>query len=114
MDCKIKDRFDLTLECIRKYYIKEENPLSDILNRFNYYFSLFNDFKVFCEFYFLQDLTKNNFSQIRYFLPFCEFKINPYPKDISEYNEYKHNCKIFVNNRNKRLLEYINILNEKG
>jgi len=28
---KIKDRFDLTLECIRLFYSKEDSPLSDTL-----------------------------------------------------------------------------------
>ena len=31
---KIKDRFDLTLECIRRHYLNEESPLSETLERY--------------------------------------------------------------------------------
>ena len=31
---KIQDRFDLTLECIRRFYLKENSPLSDVLERY--------------------------------------------------------------------------------
>ena len=30
---RIKDRFDLTVECIRRHYRKENSPLSDTLAR---------------------------------------------------------------------------------
>ena len=31
----IKDRFDLTLECIRRFYINERSPLSDTFQRYS-------------------------------------------------------------------------------
>jgi hypothetical protein len=31
---KIRDRFDLTLECIRKYYKKEDSPLNETFERY--------------------------------------------------------------------------------
>ena len=31
----IKDRFDLTLECIRRFYINESSPLSDTFQRYS-------------------------------------------------------------------------------
>jgi hypothetical protein len=36
----IKDRIDLTLECIRRYYINENSPLSDTLGRYKPRFSI--------------------------------------------------------------------------
>jgi hypothetical protein len=109
-DIKIMDRFDLTLECIRKYYLgeKEENPLFDVINDFDYYFQLFKNFKGFCDFYLLQDLTEDNYSKIKYFLKFDGFKENPYPKIVDEYYEYKNNAVEFINNRNKRILDIKN------
>ena len=35
---KIKDRFDLTLECIRRYYVNEDSPLSATLGRYSQFF----------------------------------------------------------------------------
>ena len=36
---KIRDRFDLTLECIRQHYINENNPLTDTLKRYSSFFN---------------------------------------------------------------------------
>jgi hypothetical protein len=108
-DIKIMDRFDLTLECIRKYYSheKEDNPLYEVINDFDYYFQLFKNFKGFCDFYLLQDLTEDDCSKVKYFLKFDGFNINPFPKTTEEYNEYMKNAIEFVNNRNRRINDYV-------
>lgn len=54
---QIKDRFDLTVECIRRHYLKEANPLSKTLERYADYFRLFDDFQGFVDFFLLQDLV---------------------------------------------------------
>jgi len=107
-DNKISDRFDLTLECIRRYYLNEvnDNPLYEVLNEFDYYFKLFNDFKGFCDFYFLQDLTID-YLKINYFLKHDSFVPDPYPKTIEEYNEYMKNTKEFIIKRNNRINKYV-------
>jgi hypothetical protein len=114
VNCKIKDRFDLTLECIRRYYLKkenpfynEENPLSEVICDFAYYFDLFVNFKEFCDFYLLQDLTKNNYSEIKYFLTFNSFSIDPFPKNVDDYREYMKKATEFIIARNKRIDDYI-------
>ena len=38
---KIADRFDLTLECIRRHYRKEPSPLGQVLERYGGFFALF-------------------------------------------------------------------------
>ena len=38
---KINDRFDLTLECIRRYYLRKESPLQEVLLRYSDFFELF-------------------------------------------------------------------------
>ena len=53
---KIKDRFDLTLECIRCHYINEKSPLSDTLQRYSSFFNLFENFQGYIDFFLLQDL----------------------------------------------------------
>jgi hypothetical protein len=112
---KIKDRFDITLECIKRYYLKienknyyEDNPLFNVFNNFKQYFQLFINFKGFCKFFLLQDLTINNFENIKYFLPFNGFEINPYPKTTEEYHEYMKNTMEFINSRNSRINEEYN------
>ena len=37
----IKDRIDLTMECIRRHYINEGSPLTEVLARYSDFFSLF-------------------------------------------------------------------------
>ena len=41
---QIRDRFDLTLECIRRYYRNEESPLVVALTRYSSFFELFGSF----------------------------------------------------------------------
>ena len=52
---KIKDRFDLTLECIRRHYTSEKSPLSDTLQRYSPFFNLFENFQGYVDFFLLQD-----------------------------------------------------------
>jgi hypothetical protein len=104
---RIDDRFDITLECIRRYYNNETSPLGETLKRYNNFFELFNDFKGYCDFFFLQDLTINNYTEIDYFLPFNNFEKNQYPKTVEDYYVYKQNSIKFNKNRNKRIQDYI-------
>jgi hypothetical protein len=104
---KIDDRFDLTLECIRRYYCEEKSPLTDTLERYENFFKLFSNFKGYCDFFLLQDLTLDNYGKIKYFLPFNNFEIGQYPKNIEDYYVYMKNSIEFNNNRNKRVENYI-------
>tara|TARA_B100000886_G_scaffold247583_1_gene174308 strand:+ start:79 stop:798 length:720 start_codon:yes stop_codon:yes gene_type:complete len=103
---KIKDRFDLTLECIRRFYLNENSPLTETFNRYRNFFKLFDNFKGYVDFFFLQDLVKENRSSINYFLPFNNFKNSPIPSDITEYKLYRKNMTEFINKRSKRMKEY--------
>lgn len=53
---RIVDRLDLTLECIRRHYTGIPSPLSGVLARYADFFSVFEDFDGYVEFFFLQDL----------------------------------------------------------
>jgi hypothetical protein len=102
----INDRMDLTLECIKRYYNNENSPLFETIKRYDDFFQLFNNFKGYCEYFLLQDLVKENFYEINFFLPFNDFIYNILPKDVEEYNEYKKNSIDFLNKRNNRIKEY--------
>ena len=54
---RIKDRFDLTVECIRRHYLDEPSPLRDPLARYADFFGLFGDFAGYTDFFYLQDLV---------------------------------------------------------
>jgi hypothetical protein len=50
---RIKDRFDLTVECIRRHYLDGPSPLSDTLARYQDFFGLFSDFAGYIDFFHL-------------------------------------------------------------
>ena len=100
----IKDRFDLTLECIRRFYINESSPLNDTLQRYSPFFSLFQDFKGYTDFFLLQDLVEENYLAIKFFLPFDGFDHPPLPNKVKAYQAYKKNLMDFVKSRNQRIL----------
>ena len=105
---KIRDRFDLTLECIRRYYIKEDSPLNETFERYKQFFNLFESFQGYVDFFLLQDLVTDDYSSVEYFIPFKSFENYPLPNDIEEYKQYKYNLSNFVLARNQ-----IKIKNEK-
>lgn len=104
---KIKDRFDLTLECIRRYYNKEDSPLNKCFRRYSDFFDLFVSFKGYVDFFLLQDLVNSDYTAINFFHPFISFEESPLPKTVEEYLRYKANSINFINNRNKRIMEWV-------
>ena len=103
MNHKIQDRFDLTLECIRRFYLKQRSPLSDPLERYAQFFYLFDDFKGYVDFFLLQDMVKEDDSSINFWHPFNEFDHSPLPNTVEEYQAYKTNVTDFVTARNQRI-----------
>ena len=102
----IRDRFDLTLECIRLYYRKEESPLANTFERYALYFKLFENFKGYVDFFLLQDMVNEDYSSINYWIPFSKFGLDPLPKNIDEYNFYMGKLSKFIISRNKRIRNY--------
>lgn len=100
---KILDRFDLTLECIRRYYLGEESPLYNDLARYHQFFSLFKNFKGYVDFFLLQDLVTDDYSEVQFFVPFDDFKGSPRPDRVEGYMTFKEKTIAFVNNRNTRI-----------
>jgi uncharacterized protein DUF6994 len=70
---KIRDRFDLTLECIRRHYLDEPSPLSDTLARYADFFGLFEDFAGYVGFFHLQDLMNEVTQTVKFSMPFEDF-----------------------------------------
>lgn len=105
----IKDRWDLTLECIRRFYSNQTSPLSDTLHRYSIFFSLFQDFKGYVDFFLLQDLVTEDYLSIKFYVPFNGFNLykeKDVPLDnVDEYLSYKKNVIDFITARNKRIDE---------
>lgn len=100
---QIKDRWDLTLECIRKYYQGEKSPLYDTLVKDKPFFDLFVDFKGYVDFFYLQDCVSNDYSSAEFWLGDGEFTYKPLPQTVSDYLTWIE-CELqFVEKRNKRI-----------
>lgn len=102
----IKDRFDITLECIRLFYDRETKsyPLKEILINNNKFFDIFDNFKDYVDFFLLQDLVDNDYKKVKFWLHFDSFySQNPIPKNLDEYLTFIENEKSFVNERNLRI-----------
>jgi hypothetical protein len=101
----IDDRFDLTLECIRLFYLGQESPLYDTFLRYKNFFDLFEDFTGYIKFFLLEDLVDEH-QKIKFYLPFDNFKTKPTFAEIDEYLIYKKGVMDFIKARNKRIEDY--------
>jgi hypothetical protein len=102
---RIKDRFDLTVECIRRHYRDEHSPLSDTLARYGDFFGLFGNFQGYVAHFLLQDLVTVDCSTVRFFTPFEDFTTSPLPEGIDFYRSYRKLAMDFVRARNRRILQ---------
>jgi hypothetical protein len=98
----IKDRFDLTVECIRRHYFGEESPLSAVLARYADFFQLFGNFRGYVEFFLLQDIVDEG-GAVRFFAAFNGFQASPVPDELCAYREYKNTAVQFIEARNRRI-----------
>jgi hypothetical protein len=109
MNSRIADRFDLTLECIRLHYLKEDNPLAEVLTRYEDFFDLFEDFNGYTDFFLLQDLVSEDALRVEFLIEFKDFNESPLPT-AEEYQRYRENGISFVQSRNRRMSEYVDRL----
>lgn len=103
---RIRDRFDLTLESIRRHYCGESGPLADVLARYGEFFTLFGSFRSYIEVFLLNDLIDGE-GGIAFFLPFEDFDGPVLPDTLEEYRLFRQRQLDFVGARNRRMLEYM-------
>ena len=101
---RIKDRFDLTLECIRRHYLDEWSPLRDVLGRYADFFKLFVDLRGFVEFFLLQDAVTVDCDAVIFSAPFEDFTTPPIPQTMEDYREYRQRAITSIEARNRRIL----------
>lgn len=102
----IDDRFDLTLECIRRFYAHEPSPLYSDLLRYKNFFELFVDFRGYSEFFLLQDLLDEKSGKIKFYLPFDDFKSPPNFSGKDDYLKYKRGVLAFNAARRQRISRF--------
>ena len=93
---RIKDRFDLTVECIRRHYYSEVSPLSAVLGRYSDYFALFGSFEGYVDFFLLQDIVSADYSTIVWHAPFTGFDASPVPSGLDAYLQYLVSAEAFI------------------
>lgn len=104
---RIRDRFDLTLGCIRRHYVGERSPLAEVLARYAYFFDLFVDFRRFIEFFLLQDAVTVDCDAVIFCAPLNDFSTSTViPQSMAEYREYRLRAIAFIEARNRRIAEY--------
>ena len=101
----IDDRFDLTLECIRLFYLNKPSPLYDTLIRYKKFFQLFGNFYGYIEFFLLDDILDKN-KKIKFFTTFDGFKTAHNFKSEDDYLTYVKRAANFVDARNRRIESY--------
>ena len=101
----LKDRFDLTLECIRRHYCQENSPMSDVMSANNDFFRLFVNFEEYTKFFFLDDLVEKG--KIKFFLGTGNLDGTFYPKNIDEWNQLYEKQMDFLKLRKKRIADYL-------
>jgi hypothetical protein len=99
----ISDRLDLTIECIRRYYLDKDSPLYDTFKRYDDFFRLFDDFKGYVNFFLFQDAVSSDYSTVKIAPPFDNFETVPIPKTIDEYMRYMNYTEELIRARNKRI-----------
>lgn len=102
-NARIKDRFDLTLECIRRHYARQQSPLSETLDRYSNFFDLFDTFQGYTDFFLFDDLISKSTGEVKFFLCFDDFQGSPLPSDPEAYLHYRDNLIAFVTARNERI-----------
>jgi len=100
---RIKDRFDLTVECIRRHYSGERSPLKDVLARYADFFALFESFRGYVEFFLLQDAVTVDCDAVIFSAPLDDFAASPIPQTMNEYREYRQRAITFIEARNRRI-----------
>ena len=104
---KIADRFDLTLECIRRHYVGQSSPLGETLARYPAFFALFADFGGYVDHFLLNDLVSVDHSAISFFMKFDDFTTPSVPYDLASYVDYRSRTIEFIQARNQRIDRHV-------
>lgn len=102
----ISDRWDLTLECIRRYYAGEESPLSKVIESDQKFYDLFVNFKGYVDFFFLQDCVSEDYSTVDIWCGDASFEKSGLPETVEDYFNFINKEHMFLDKRNNRIQDY--------
>lgn len=106
MHPRIRDRFDLTLECIRRHYLRDtDHPLAAVLTRYDDFFVLFGTFANYVEFFLFQDLIDEH-GAVRFYLPFEGFDKPALPRALDGYLTFLRAQAAFEAARSQRIRDW--------
>jgi len=106
MNPRIADRFDLTLECIRRHYLGSCSPLSEVLRRYASFFTLFESFEGYTHFFHLGGLVDPKSGGVRFYLPLEDFNRSGKPQSLDEYVLYLENVEAFTIDRAAKMTQW--------
>ena len=100
---RVYDRWDLTLECIRRYYKGENSPLYKYLLADKPFFDLFVDFRGYVDYFFFQDCITDDYSKVIFWYGNGSFKGSMYPQSAEDYKLWIERELYFLDKRNERI-----------
>ncbi len=102
MNAKIRDRWDWSLECIRRFYASESSPLTKQMKSDAEFYKLFVDFQGFVKFFYLQDCITED-GKISMWTEGVPFERPAFPQSVDEYWRFIQHEIDFVEKRNMRI-----------
>lgn len=99
----LADRLDLTVECVRRYYLREPSPLNEVFERYSDFFRLFVDFRGWVNFFLLQDMVDDDYIAVKIAPPFNNFHTPSVPRNVEEYTLYMEHTVDLIRKRNARI-----------
>lgn len=102
-DHQIQDRWDLTLETIRRYYKGGASPLTSTIERYSTFFDLFESFDGYVNHFLLNDFV-DEAGAVKFLLPFDNFGPKPLPSDLETYAQYRLDSLKLFEARRSRIL----------
>lgn len=102
----ISDRWDITLDCIRRFYLRENNPLSDVFENDRQFYEMFVDFKGYVDFFFLNDGVSDDYSSVDKWAHWPSPGQSALPLTCEEYFQYIDRELDFIKKRRERIRDY--------
>lgn len=102
----IADRWDLTLECIRRHYAGVDSPLSYVTESHRSFYELFVDFKGYVDYFLLKDCVSQDYSSVNIWDGNGDFLEDGLPKTVDDYASFLDKEIAFLEKRNARISKF--------
>jgi hypothetical protein len=103
---RIQDRWDLTLDAIRRYYQGGVSPLTSTIERYASFFDLFGSFEGYVSHFLLQDFVDEG-GAVKMLLSFDDFGPSPLPTDLETDAQYRLDNLQLLEARRLRIRDFI-------